>query len=648
MNFQLTTKLKPKGDQPQAIKKLSEGYAKYAKQTLVGITGSGKTFSMANIIQSLQKPTLVIAHNKTLAAQLYHEFKTFFPNNAVEYFVSYYDYYQPESYLPATDTYIEKDAQINEKLDQLRLKATASLLSRRDVIVVASVSCIYGLGSPINFRSMSLELTEHQNISRSQIMEKLLDSQYQRNDLDQKSGTFRVSGDTIDLIPSYEDDIIRIELFGNQIDRITRLDKVTKQKKQTLPNILIFPARHYVIPAEEQERALAAIKMELEEHLPSLPPLFAHRLAQRTKYDLEMIRNLGYCSGIENYSRHFDKRNAGDPPYCLLDFFPEDALFFIDESHQTIPQTHGMYKGDYSRKKNLVDFGFRLPSAFDNRPLKFPEFEKYLRHVIFVSATPSEYEIKSSGQVVEQIIRPTGLLDPSIQVRKTKGQVPDLIEEIKQVIKKKSRILVTTLTKRMAEELTNYFAGNGINARYLHSEIETIERTELIRQLRVGEFDVLVGINLLREGLDIPEVSLVAILDADKEGFLRDERSLIQTTGRAARNVNGRVIMYADTLTKSMKRAMEITHTRREKQIEYNKAHKITPKTIFKDIPDKQVEIKDVLHIPKADIPKLLKEVEMKMNEAANKLDFEAAIVLREQMKKLQERAGKKLKNNGA
>lgn len=635
MDFKLIADFKPTGDQPEAIKKLVDGYLNHSRQTLLGITGSGKTFTMSNIIASLNKPTLVLAHNKTLAAQLYNEFKTFFPNNAVEYFVSFYDYYQPESYLPQTDTYIEKDSKINEKIEQLRLRATAALMTRKDVIIVSSVSCIYSLGSPKNFEGLALNLNLGQKIDRQEILKKLLNIQYERNDTELKQGNFRVRGSTIDLVQGFEDDITRIILEDDKIVKIEILDHVTLDIIEGPPYVLIFPARHYIIEPSALFDAISSIREELKQRLKELPELESQRLKQRTNYDLEMIEQMGYCNGIENYSRHFDKRKPGEPPYCLLDFFPKDFLLFIDESHQTIPQVHGMYHGDYTRKKALIDFGFRLPSAFDNRPLKFQEFEKYLNHVIFVSATPSEYETKGSGQVVEQIIRPTGLLDPEIFIRKTKSQIEDLIKEINFTVKDGNRVLVTTLTKRMAEELADFLAKNNIKVRYLHSEIDTLERTEIIRELRLGVFDVLVGINLLREGLDIPEVSLVAILDADKEGFLRNTRSLIQTIGRAARNDKGRVIMYADTVTQSIKEAYDITTNRRKKQIQYNKVNDITPKTIIKPIKEKQVDIKDTKHIPRSDIPNLIIELEAKMKIAAEELNFEAAIRLRDKVTEL-------------
>lgn len=636
MNFNLTTDMTPKGGQPDAIKKLVEGYDKFPRQTLLGITGSGKTFVMANVIQRVGKPTLVLAHNKTLAAQLYAELKGLFPKNRVEYFVSYFDYYQPESYMPASDTYIEKDSSRNEKIEQMRLRATASLMSRDDVIIVASISCIYGLGNPKEFLELSLGLEKGMQISREEIIKKLVDVQYERNDMALEPGKFRVRGDVIDVIPGYADTITRIELFGDEIERIREVHNVDGKIINELERVRIFPAKHFVTTDSKQEIAIQRILEELEEHLPKLGQLEAHRLEKRTNYDIEMLRELGYCTGVENYSRHFENRRPGTPPHCLLDFFPDDFLFIIDESHQSIPQSHGMYKGDRARKKNLIDYGFRLPSAFDNRPLKFEEFEKYFNHVIFVSATPSDYEIETSAQIVEQIIRPTGLLDPTIEVRQSKNQIDDLIEEVQQVIKKNSRVLITTLTKRMAEDLTDYLAKAGIKVRYLHSEIDTIERTEIIRQLRLGEFDVLVGINLLREGIDIPEVALVAILDADKQGFLRNERSLIQTIGRAARNVDGHVIMYADKMTEGMQAAIKKTRERRIAQEKYNKVHGITPKTIIKDVGEAEVEVKTTKHLAREDLPKEIIKLEAEMRIAADKLEFEQAIELRNRMTSLE------------
>jgi excinuclease ABC subunit B len=639
--FKLVSSFEPKGSQPEAIRQLCEGLKEEkAAQTLLGVTGSGKTFTVAHVIQQLQKPTLVIAHNKTLAAQLYHEFKEFFPGNRVEYFVSYYDYYQPESYIPQVDQYIEKDAQINPKIEQMRLAATASLVSRKDVIVVASVSCIYSVGNPEDFRAMGFEISVGQEIQRDQLLKKLIDIQYERNEMELAPGRFRVKGDTIDFIPGYFNNIIRIEMFGDEIDRIAEIDKTTGETKEQMKYFFIYPARHFVIPQERIEAAVAGIEKELEQRLPELEMVEAHRLKQRTLYDLEMIRETGFCKGIENYSVYFDGRQHGEKPFCLLDYFGEDFLIVIDESHQTIPQLHAMYRGDYTRKKNLVDYGFRLPSAFDNRPLRFDESEEYLKsnRVIFLSATPAEYEQRESGNVVEQIIRPTGLVDPQVEVRPTKGQMTDLIKEINKTISLGHRVLVTTLTKRLAEELSEYLAQQNIKTRYLHSEIDTIERIELIRQLRMGKFDVLVGINLLREGLDIPEVGFIGILDADKEGFLRDTRSLIQTIGRAARNVDSHVVLYGDHLTDSIKDALAETERRRNLQLEYNRHHNIQPKTIVKPIPEQGVDLKDTKHIPKKNIPKMITEAEKEMRAAADRLDFERAIYLREKIKELNKR----------
>ncbi len=639
--FSLSAHLSPRGSQPEAIDRLVEGIDRRDRfQTLLGVTGSGKTFTMANVIARVQRPTLVIAHNKTLAAQLWNEFREFFPENRVEYFVSYYDYYQPESYLPKKDQYIEKDAQINPKIEMMRLSATASLLSRRDVIVVASVSCIYGLGRPEHFREMGFELNVGDRISRKQIIENLVTGQYERNDLELQPGRFRVKGDTIDIVPGYFQDIVRVELFGDEVERIAEVEKISGRVKEQLRYFHVYPARHYVIPQEIQRQALASIREELEERLPDLGMLEAHRLEQRTNYDLEMIEETGSCKGIENYSRHFDFRKPGEKPYCLLDYFPPDFLLFIDESHQTIPQLHGMYHGDRSRKKALVDYGFRLPSAFDNRPLMFREFEHYMRQAIFVSATPAEYEMSHSARIVEQIIRPTGLVDPVVMIRKTEGQTEDVIREIRETVARGDRVLLTTLTKKLAEELTDYLAEKGIRTRYLHSEIETLDRTEIIRQLRLGKFDVLVGINLLREGLDIPEVGFIGILDADKEGFLRDARSLIQIIGRAARNANSRVVLYADTLTGSIREAVTETERRRALQLEYNATHHITPQTIQKPVPEKEVDIKDTRHIPRSEIPNLLVELEARMHQAADRLDFEEAIRMRDMIGELKKKAG--------
>jgi excinuclease ABC subunit B len=634
--FRLVSEFAPAGSQPDAIGELNEGLEKGERfQTLLGVTGSGKTFTVANVIQYYQKPVLVLAHNKTLAAQLYNEFKEFFPENRVEYFVSYYDYYQPESYLPQKDQYIEKDAQINPKIEQMRLAATASLLSRSDVIVVASVSAIYGLGNPENFEKLGFELKTGDRIKRNDLLMKLVDILFERNDTELMPGRFRVRGDTIDLIPGYFNNIIRIEMFGDVIERISEVEKNTGEVLESMTYFFVYPARHYVIPEEEKAVAIAAIKAELEERLPALGPLEAHRLKQRTLYDMEMIEETGSCKGIENYSRHFDGRAEGEKPFCLLDYFPEDFLLVVDESHQTLPQVRGMYNGDRSRKIPLVDYGFRLPSAFDNRPLVFTEFEDYMRHVIFVSATPGIYEEEHSLNVAEQIIRPTGLVDPLVEIRPVKGQMADVLEEIRKTTEKGNRVLITTLTKKLAEELTEFLASKKIKTRYLHSDIKTIERTEIIRELRLGKFDVLVGINLLREGLDIPEVGFIGILDADKEGFLRDSRSLIQIIGRAARNANSHVVLYADKMTDSIKKAVSETERRRNMQLEFNKVHGIAPVTIKKPIREKEIDIKDVKHIPKAEIPNLIIELETNMDAAAEALDFERAIVLRDRIRQL-------------
>jgi excinuclease ABC subunit B len=639
-SFQLTSTFAPAGSQPEAIAKLNKGLLEDNDrfQTLLGVTGSGKTFTMANVIAAVNKPTLVIAHNKTLAAQLYQEFCDFFPHNRTEYFVSYYDYYQPESYIPAKDQYIEKDSAINPKIEMMRLSATASLSHRRDVIVVASVSCIFGLGNPENFRSMGFELAVGQKVSRNGIMSRLLDIQFERNDIDLSPGRFRVKGDTIDIVPGYYNTIIRIEMFGDSIERIREVDKNTGAKNEELNYFHVFPARHFVTPESARKTALASIKSELDEVLPTLGMIEAHRLEQRTRFDIEMMEETGSCKGIENYSRHFDGRKAGEKPYCLLDYFPDDFLMIIDESHQTVPQLHGMYNGDLSRKKTLVEYGFRLPSALDNRPLRFYEFEQYMQQAVFVSATPGPYELKESAQVVEQIIRPTGLVDPEVEVRPTEGQTRDVIREVHATIARGDRVLVTTLTKKLAEELSEYLADHTIRTRYLHSEIQTLERSEIIRELRLGKFDVLVGINLLREGLDIPEVGFIGILDADKEGFLRDARSLVQIIGRAARNVNARVVLYADTMTDSMKKAISETKRRRDLQIAYNTKHNIVPQTIRKPVKEKEVDIKDIKHVPKGEIPNVTIELEKQMRDAADNLDFERAIALREQIKNLNER----------
>ena len=639
MKFKLHSTFKPTGDQPQAIKKLVEGIKnKNQFQTLLGVTGSGKTFSVACVINEVQKPTLVLAHNKTLAAQLYSEFKEFFPENRVEYFVSFYDYYQPESYIPQKDQYIEKDSAINAKIEQMRMSATVSLLKRPDTIVVASISCIYGLTDPKNYELMGYDLEVGEKITRLNLIKKLVDMQYERNDTELTSGRFRVKGNTIDIIPGYYNNIIRVEMFGDVIDKITELEKTSGKIIEEFKFLPIMPAKQYVIPEHLIQEAIEDIKKELDETLPKLGMLEAHRLKQRTLYDLEMLKETGYCKGIENYSRHFDRRKAGERPYTLLDYFPKDFLFIIDESHQTIPQSHGMYKGDLARKKNLVDYGFRLPCAFDNRPLKFKEFETFFHNTVFVSATPGQYEIDKSQQVVEQIIRPTGLIDPKVEIRPIKNQIPDLINEINKTIKKGNRVIVTTLTKKLAEELSDYLAENKIKTRYLHSDIDTLDRTEIIRELRLGKFDVLVGINLLREGLDIPEIGFIGIFDADKEGFLRDTKSLIQIIGRAARNIESKVVLYADKITNSIKQAISETNRRRKIQVEYNESYHIIPKTIIKPIKEKVVEIKDTKHIPKNQIPNVIIELETKMEQAAQNLDFETAIFLRDKIKRLRER----------
>ena len=639
--FKLKSGYAPKGSQPNAIAELTKGVLSGKQfQTLLGVTGSGKTFTIANVIRNLQRPTLVLAHNKTLAGQLYNEFKEFFPDNHVEYFISYYDYYQPESYIPKKDQYIEKDASINPKIEMMRLAATASLLSHRDTIVVASVSCIYSIGNPENFQNMGFELKTGQRISRRELMEKLVDILFERNDTELMPGRFRVKGDTIDIIPGYFNDIIRIELFGDEIDRISEIEKATGKVKEKLDYFYVYPARHFVTPKEEIEEAITSIRSELDEVLSDgkLDDLGAHRLRQRTEYDIEMIEETGSCKGIENYSRHFDKRNTGERPFCLLDYFPDDFLLVIDESHQSLPQVRGMFNGDHARKIPLVEYGFRLPSAFDNRPLMFSEFEKFMKQTIFVSATPGDYELEHSGDVVEQIIRPTGLVDPIVEVRPIQGQTEDLMREIRSTIERGDRALVTTLTKKLAEELSEYLAANGIKTRYLHSDIKTLERTELIRQLRLGMFDVLVGINLLREGLDIPEVGFIGILDADKEGFLRNTRSLIQIIGRAARNAESHVVLYADVMTDSIKAAIAETARRRQMQIAFNEENGITPQTIRKPIPEKEVDLKDIKHIPSAEIPNLIIQLEAEMKTAASALDFEHAIELRDRIAELQKK----------
>jgi len=634
--FELVSEFEPTGDQPQAIDVLVEGVKKKTIQTLLGVTGSGKTFSIANVIARTGKNTLVISHNKTLAAQLYSELKQFFPKNNVGYFVSYYDYYQPESYMPQTDTYIEKDTQINEKIEKLRLEATAMLLSGDPTIIVSTVSCIYSLGNPQDWEDLAITINAGDVIKRNELIKKFIDARYERNDTEISPGNFRVKGDTIDIIPAYSEDIVRISMFGDDVEKITLLDNISLKEKRKVTQMKIFPAKHYLIAKDVREKAVLSIKDELEKRLPELNELEKQRLEMRTKYDLEMIEELGYCSGIENYSRHFDGRQPGEKAFCLMDFFGDDYLLVIDESHVTLPQLHGMYKGDYSRKKELVTYGFRLPSAYDNRPLKFEEFENYLKNAIFVSATPSEYEKKISSQIAEQLVRPTGLLDPAVEIRPTKDQMDDLIQEIAKRAAKNERVLVTTLTKRMAEDLAEYLSKKQVKVRYMHSEIEGLQRTELIRQLRLGEFDVLVGINLLREGLDIPEVSLVAILDADKEGFLRNFTSLIQTFGRAARNVNGSVIMYADNITKSMSHAIDETKRRKEKQIQYNKEHNITPQTIIKSVPEQVTTLDESKLKSIHDLATDIIELDSQMKKYSEELDFERAIECRDRIKRLE------------
>lgn len=641
--FKLVSDFKPAGSQPEAIKKLIEGVKNNKYQTLMGVTGSGKTYSIANVIAALNKRTLVIAHNKTLAAQLYREFKEFFPENRVEYFISFYDFYQPESYLPQKDQYIEKDSQINPLIERMRLSATASLLSRNDVIVVASVSCIYGLGNPQNYLGMGYDFDKKVAMDRSEILSKLLDMQYERNDIELVAGRFRVKGETIDIIPGNEKDIFRIELFGKEIERLSMIEKNTGKVLQTFDHYFLFPARHFVTPEDTMVQAIDSIQMELNEQLPKLGMIEAHRLKQRTQYDIEMLKTLGFCKGIENYSRHFDGRSEGEKPFCLLDYFGDDFNIIIDESHQTIPQLHAMYNGDRQRKEVLVSYGFRLPSALDNRPLKFEEFEQYMKKqtVFFVSATPGKYESEHAAKPVEQIIRPTGLVDPPVSMRTVKNPMGDVLEEIKLTIARKDRVLITALTKRLAEEISDYLASQGIKTRYLHAEVKALDRTEIIRQLRAGKFDVLVGINLLREGIDIPEIGLVAILDADKEGFLRDRQSLIQIIGRAARNANAKVILYADKETDSIKAALAETERRRNMQLEYNKKNNITPVTIKKAVEEQTIVVKDTKHIPKKEKEKLIPQLEKEMRKAAENLDFELAIALRDQIATLKEEVGK-------
>lgn len=643
--FELHSKFAPTGDQPQAIKQLVDGINNGLKsQVLLGVTGSGKTFTMANVIANVQRPALVLAHNKTLAAQLCNEFREFFPNNMVEYFVSYYDYYQPEAYIVSSDTYIEKDLSINDEIDKLRHSATCALMERRDVIIVASVSCIYGLGSPEMYSGLGISLRPHQIIDRNEVIKKLINIQYERNDIEFKRATFRVRGDTLDVIPSYTTEYAyRIEFFDDEIESIKEIELVTGRAINTLEHMLIFPATHYAVGSENLENVLKQIRHDAEIEVAEFEKkgklIEAQRLKERTNYDLEMIAEMGYCSGIENYSRYFDGRNIGEAPYCLLDYFPDDFILFVDESHITIPQVRAMYNGDKARKTNLVDYGFRLKSAFDNRPLKFDEFNSKIGQTIYVSATPAPYELGLAGQVVEQIIRPTGLLDPKIEIRKIAGQVDDLIGEIKKVIASNGRVLVTTLTKKMSESLTSYLADFKIKVKYLHSEIDTLERIEIINSLRKGDIDVIVGINLLREGLDIPEVKLVAILDADKEGFLRSETSLIQTVGRAARNSEARVILYADTITGSMQRAIEETERRRKIQNDYNIKNNITPKTIVKSI-NNSLEITKKIKDTKIDvknIPYQIERLTATMNQCAKELDFERAILIREQIQELKD-----------
>jgi excinuclease ABC subunit B len=654
--FVLKTDKEPKGDQPKAIEELTEGLESgLTHQTLLGATGTGKTFTMANVIENVQKPALVIAHNKTLTAQLWNEFNELFPENAVHYFVSYYDYYQPEAYVPETDTYIEKDSSINDEIDRLRHKATASLFEREDVIIVASVSCIYGLGSPDTYEDMSRPLTLDSHLERDDLLHKLVRLQYKRNDYEQKRGTFRVRGDTVEIVPIYGEEVIRVEFFGDVIDRIRVVDHITGKTLEEKEKVVIYPATHFITSRSKLNEAMENIEEELEEQLDRFHQqdklLEAQRLEKQTKHDLEMMEELGYCKGIENYSRHLTGRDPGEPPYTLIDYFPDDFLIFVDESHQTIPQLGGMYNGDRSRKETLVEHGYRLPSAMDNRPLKFEEFEKRINQIIYTSATPGPYEYEHSSKVVEQIIRPTGLVDPEVEVRPIEDQVDDLMHEIEKVTSRDERVLVTTLTKKLAEELTDYFVEVGIKARYLHSEIDTLDRVKILRELRQGDFNVLIGINLLREGLDLPEASLVAILDADKEGFLRSDTSLIQTMGRAARNVRGQVILYADEITDSMRRAIDETERRREKQLEYNEKHDIEPETIKKEITDiaqliepessSEVEVPDeeeVEEMEDSEVFMVVEKLEKSMNEAAERLEFEKAAAYRDEIEELKEK----------
>jgi excinuclease ABC subunit B len=651
--FELVAPFEPTGDQPQAIEKLVEGLRRgYRYQTLLGATGTGKTFTIAHVIARVQKPTLVISHNKTLAAQLYAEFREFFPRNAVEYFVSYYDYYQPEAYIPQTDTYIEKETSINEEIERLRLAATQALFTRRDVIIVASVSCIYGIGNPHDWGQVVIRLQRGQVRRRDNLLRHLVDIQYTRNDIDFRRGTFRVRGDTVDVFPAYQDTAIRIEFWGDEIDRLVEFDPLTGEMLRLHEAVEIYPAKHFVTPEEKLRRAIASIEQELHQRLEELRAqgklLEAERLRQRTLYDLEMLREVGYCHGIENYSRHLDGRAPGEPPWTLLDYFPDDFLVVIDESHMTIPQLRGMYHGDRSRKETLVEYGFRLPSALDNRPLTFEEFEQRVRQVIFMSATPGPYELEKSEQVVEQLIRPTGILDPIVEVRPTKGQIEDLIGEIRRRVARGERALVTTLTKRLAEELSDYLNEMGIRTHYLHADIDTLERVEILRDLRLGVYDVVVGINLLREGLDLPEVSLVAVLDADQEGFLRSETALIQTIGRAARHVNGTAILYADRITESMRRAIEETNRRRAIQEAYNRAHGIEPRSIVKAVRDLTDRVREMVAeeagtagrppaMPKEELQRLIRALEKEMKRAAQALEFEKAAALRDQIFELRE-----------
>lgn len=654
MEFKVHAPYEPTGDQPQAIDRLAQGLEKgYGEQVLLGVTGSGKTYTMAKVIERLQRPALVLAHNKTLAAQLCSEFREFFPDNAVEYFVSYYDYYQPEAYIASTDTFIEKDASINEEIDRLRLAATASLLERRDVIVVASVSCIYGLGEPEDFENMMVTLSTGAHMPMDELFHRLIDIRYERNDIAFERNMFRVRGDTVELWPAYwKDSAIRVEFFGDEIDRISEINPVTGTVTRRLTSIPVWPASHYVTTHEKMEKAVREIRLECDERVKYFKEngklIEAQRIAQRTAYDIEMMQELGYCSGIENYSRIISGRAPGSPPMTLLDYFPKDFVMFIDESHVTLPQVRAMYNGDRARKESLINYGFRLPSAYDNRPLKFDEFKKRINQVIYVSATPGDYERERAQQTAEQIIRPTGLVDPEISVRPVEGQIDDLIDEIRAGAEKNQRTLVTTLTKRMAEDLTDYLTKAGVKCRYMHHDIAAIERMEIIRDLRLGEFDVLIGINLLREGLDLPEVSLVAILDADKEGFLRSETSLIQTIGRAARNAEGRVIMYADTVTPSMRRAIDETERRRKKQMEYNSAHSIVPKTIIKSVRDLMeisggvdIKGKSGLRMTESERKDEIARLEKKMKEAAKMLEFEIAAELRDQIIRLRGENGK-------